>query len=215
MVQYSHEILNLFGAPELSELVICSAKELPVLPDYLSTAMWNYIGGTLYRDTSLHHLELALLRRTNAAFEEYNIARNHLLRYIDGVKDGKHLLTSYLSALTHFEQCLSSFWQAAELFDRIGHKLLRSDQVKLTLYRKGDNSDLERINELTNVSKHFSAMQAEQTSTPIWITNAGLKCANTTLSFDELYENLMALSEIVRQTFVEIPKEALTKSTNQ
>jgi uncharacterized protein YaeQ len=88
------------------------------------------------------------------------------------------------------------------------HKVLGTDLQKLTLFKKGDNSDLERINKLNNAAKHFSAMQAEQTSTPIWITNVGLKCADATLSFDELNDNLMALSEAARQTFVEIPKEA-------
>jgi hypothetical protein len=41
MVQYSSELLNLFGAPELSELSACGAKELPTLPDFLSDAMWT------------------------------------------------------------------------------------------------------------------------------------------------------------------------------
>jgi hypothetical protein len=122
---------------------------------------------------------------------------------------------SYLAALTHFEQCLSSLWQAAELFNRMERKVLGTDSMKLTLYKKGDNSDLERINKLNNVAKHFCAIQAEQTSTPIWITNVGLKCAEAALSFDEIYDNLMALSEAARQTFVEIPKEAHSRRQRQ
>jgi hypothetical protein len=208
MVQYSSEILDLFGAPELSDLNVCGAKELPKLPDYLSAAIWNHIGGAMHPDTSVRHLDLAFLRRTNAAAEEYHTGRSYLLRYIEGVAAREHRLGAYLSALTHFEQCLSSIWQAAELFNRMEHKVLGTDLQKLTLFKKGDNSDLERINKLNNAAKHFSAMQAEQTSTPIWITNVGLKCADATLSFDELNDNLMALSEAARQTFVEIPKEA-------
>jgi hypothetical protein len=45
MVQYSSDILNLFGAPELSELTVCGAKELPRLPDYLPAAIFNQIDG--------------------------------------------------------------------------------------------------------------------------------------------------------------------------
>jgi hypothetical protein len=95
------------------------------------------------------------------------------------------------------------------------HKLLGADSKKLTLYKQGDDSELERINKLNNVAKHFSAKQAEQTSTPIWITNVGLKCADTFLSFDELHDNLMALSEAARQTFIEIPKEAFARRQRQ
>ena len=85
----------------------------------------------------------------------------------------------------------------------------------MTLYTPGEETDLERINKLNNVSKHFNAEQAEQTSTPVWITNIGLKSANAELSFNELRENLLALSEAARQTFVEIPKEAHAKSNHK
>jgi hypothetical protein len=215
MVQYSSEILNLFGAPELSELTICGAKELPKLPDYLSAAIWNHIVGVVHPDTSVRHLDLAFLRRANAAAEEYRSGRSHLLRYVEGVEGGEHRLGAYLSALTHFEQCLGAIWQAAELFNRMEHKVLGTNPKKLTIYNGGENSDLERINKLNNVAKHFNAIQAEQTSTPIWITNLGIKCADAALSFDELCENVMALSEVARQTFVEIPKEAHTQKRGQ
>jgi hypothetical protein len=215
MVQYSSEILNLFGAPQLSELTVCGAKELPDLPDYISAALWNYIVGVKHPDTSVLHLDLAFLRRTNSAVAEYRTGRNYLLRYVEGVRNGEHRLGAYLSALTHFEQSLGSIWQAAELFNRMEHKVLNNDSKKLTLFKKGDDSDLERINILNNVTKHFNAMQAEQTSTPIWITDFGLKCAEAALSFDELYENVVALSEAARQTFVEIPKEAHARRQRQ
>ena len=112
MVQYSSEFLNLFGAPELSELTVCDAKELPRLPDYLSAAIWNQIAGAVHPDTSVRHLDLAFLRRTTAAAEEYSRGRSYLLRYVEGVEVGKHRLQAFLTALTHFEQCLSSTWQA-------------------------------------------------------------------------------------------------------
>jgi hypothetical protein len=193
-------------------LTTCGAKELAGLPDYLPAAIWNHIAGAAHPDTSVRHLDLAFLRRTNAAGEEYITGRSYLLRYIEGVGAGEHRLGAYLSALTHFEQCLSALWQAAELFNRMEHKVLGTDSQKLTLYKQGDNSDLERINKLNNVAKHFSTMQAAQSSTPIWITNAGLQCADVALSFDELRDNLLALSEAARQTFVEIPKGAHERS---
>ena len=93
----------------------------------------------------------------------------------------------------------------------MGHEVLGKDLKKLNLLKKGDNSDLERINKLNNVGRHFSAKQAEQSSTPIWITNVGLKCADAALTFDELHENVMALSEAARQTFIEIPQEAYAR----
>jgi hypothetical protein len=90
MVQYSSQLLNLFGAPELSELTVCGAKELSQLPDYLSAAIWNHILGAAHPDTSVRHLDLAFLRRTNAAAEEYSTGRSYLWRYIEGVEAGEH-----------------------------------------------------------------------------------------------------------------------------
>jgi hypothetical protein len=207
-VQYSSELLNLFGAPELSQLNVCGAKELPALPDFLSAAIWNHLAGAAFPDPSVQHLDLAFLRRSNAAAEEYRTGRNYLLRYVEGVEAGQHRLGAYLSALTHFEQCIGAIWQAAELFNRMEHKILGVTSQRLTIYKPGEKSDLERINSLNNVAKHFSALQAEQTSTPIWITNREIKCADAALTFDELYENVVSLSDVARQTFVEIPSEA-------
>src|SRR5262249_16024193 len=157
MVWYAPKILNLFGAPELSNLTSCGAKELPALPDYLSVAMLNYISGVPSSpDPAVHHLDLAFLRRSHAAAEEYRLGRERRIRYVEGVASGSHLLGAYLSALTHFEQCLGAIWQAAELFERMRKKVQGDMSTKMALYEKGQRSDLERINDLNNVAKHFN-----------------------------------------------------------
>ena len=212
MVQYSRDILNEFGAPELSDLTTCGAAELPDLPNYLGAAIGGHIAGTKYPDASVRHLDLALLRRSNAAAEEYKAGRRFLLGYIEGINRGEHQLQAFLSALTHFEQCLNWVWQAAELFGRTEKQVLQVASTSPTLFRFGDGTDLERINKLNGVAKHFSASQAERTSTPIWITNVGLKCEGAVLTFDELRENIVALFEVARQLFVEIPAEAVARA---
>jgi hypothetical protein len=54
-------------------------------------------------------------------------------------------------------------------------RVLGDPSTKMTLFKADGESDLKRINCLNNVAKHFSASQAERTSTPIWITNLGIK----------------------------------------
>jgi hypothetical protein len=213
MVWYSAELLNLFGAPELSELTVCGAKELPAMPDYLTVAMLNLISDVpSHPEPAVRHLDLAFLRRSHTANEEYRLGRELLVRYVEGVAEGRHLLGAYLSALTHFEQCLGAIWQAAELHDRMCKKVQGHPHGKMALYEKGQGSDLERINDLNNVAKHFNVFQAEQASTPIWITNHGIKgIGGLELSFDELYDNLTALSDVARVTNVEIPHEAVAR----
>jgi hypothetical protein len=211
MVQFSPDMLNRFGAPELSLLAECKARELPTFPNYLSSAIWNQVRGVNHPDEAVVHLDLAFLRRAVAAADEYNLARADLLRFVEGLTSGGHRLDAYLSSLRHFEQCVGSIWQAAELFNRMAHRVQGLEPKKMTLYKQGENSDLERINKLNNVAKHFNAEQAEQTSAPVWITNVGLKSADASLSFDELHENVVALFEAARQTFEEIPNEAIAQ----
>jgi hypothetical protein len=211
MVQHSFAILDLFGAPELSDLDVCGAGELPALPDYLSSAIWHHIYGMVHKIPAARHLDLIFLRRTKAAFSEYNAGRACLLKYIDGVEGGDQRLGTYHDALMHFEQCLNAFWEAALLFNKMEHKILNLQWIRPTLYPRGSTCDLARINKLNSVAKHFDIEKAEQTTAPIWITNVGLKSADATVSFDELRENLVSLSEIARQTFVEIPNEVYAR----
>jgi hypothetical protein len=215
MAQYSSEILDLFGSPELSDLTLCGAKELPEPMDYLSAAIWNHIVGTRTRCTSVRHLELVMLKRTDAACDEYSAARRDLLRYVEGFRGRNHRLRAYLSALRHFEQCLSAIYQAAILFNKIEQQLLNVTVKGITLFNKGERSDLERISNLYNLIRHFSAEKAKHTSAPIWITNSGLKSVDDFLHFEELYSNITALLEVAQQTFIEIPKEARARKQLQ
>ncbi len=207
MPQFSSEILDTYLAPALSDLTVCGAKELPAPPDYLLPAIWGHIAGVRYKKSALLHLSLTFLKRSIVATDEYRMARENLLQYVDGLSQQQHRLASFLSALSHFEQCIGAVWQAAELYDETERWLLNSGQRRPNLFKRGDGSDLERLNQLNNVIKHFAPCQAAITSAPVWITNTGLRSAGAVVSFDELLENIQALWEVNRVTFVEIPNE--------
>jgi hypothetical protein len=213
MPQFSDEILDTFGRPKLSELTICGADDLPDLPDYSSFSINNHIFNLNHPNKSaLHlHLQLAISRRTNSAGEEYRLARNHLLDYVEDLRIPEHRLKSYLLALTHFEQCIISIHQASELFNKTQSRVLNSPVEPLFKEDKDKGSDLERLNKLYNIAKHFSADQAELSSASIWITNTGLESRELKkkLSFAELQENILACSEVCRVSFVEIPAEVV------
>jgi hypothetical protein len=212
VVQFSDEFLDLFGAPELSELTRCGAKDLPNIPDYLSSAIWNRIHGISYSKAWMLHLDLLFLRRTSAAFEEYGTALRYLRRYVEGTEAQRHELGTYLKALTHFEHSLNSLWQACEVYEQMEKAVSNVPGSKRIIFKPRDNSDLENINKLNNTAKHFSAKQAEDTTTPVWITNSGLKSSDAFVSFDKLHENLMALSDFARELFINIPAEAISKA---
>ena len=141
------------------------------------------------------------------ATHEYRAARSDLLRYIDGLSHGNQRLLAYIAAVSHFEQCICAVYQAAQIHKKIEELLLPNDIIGENLFKSGDGSDLERINKIYNVIKHFSAQQATKQSAPVWITNYGLQSVDAIISFEELVDNIEALWEINRVTFIEIPNQ--------
>jgi hypothetical protein len=205
MAQFSNELLDSFVAPELSKLTRVGAPALDTQPDYLRVAFMNHVFGLRYKRKALLHVSITFLKRTMTATDEYRAGRESLTRYIDCLSRQAHDLKAYLSALSHFEQCIGSVYQCVELFDKVNTWLVPSHP---RAFSKGDGSDLQRINELNNILKHFTPEQAEKTSAPVWITDTGLSSATHCVSFDELAVNIKALWGVNRVIFVEIPSES-------
>ena len=145
---------------------------------------------------------------TNSAVNSYVAGQKHLHHYIEGLVGKQHGLRSYLSASSAFENCVGSIWKAAEVFDRMKRHVMSEPGTSLTVFTSGSNTDLERVNKINNTVKHFKPEQAEKSSAPIWITDRGLESLDASLDFEELYDNLIALRQVCRTIFVEIPTEA-------
>lgn len=210
MVQYSNEILNLFGAFDLQHLTECGANELGPKTrwDLFDNAFWNHVFGIAYPNKPVQHLQLTFLRRAYAAVREYDSGRSALLRFVTENRAQKHNLSALLTAITHFEQCIGQVWQAVALHNRMEHAILNSGVRRITAYTAGEGSDLERTHMLYNVIKHFDVDQAAVASSPIWITNSGLKCNSAFVSFAELEETITSLVAVAEEIFVTIPREA-------
>ena len=212
MVQFSDTILDRYGGYNLSKLTECGATQLPEFANLLDAAIWNHIFGLVNPDPSVVHLEVTFLRRALSASAEYELARRSLRQYVEALAKQRHELTSYWSALRHFEQCIAAVWQAAELHNKLEKKILKVKSEQLSVFQSGQNTDLERIHRIHVVSKHFNADQAGQLSSPVWISNDGIDSQISSLSFDELRENVIAVFEVARQIFVEVPREAVARS---
>ncbi len=192
-------------------LTSCGAPELPESPNYLDQMIWNFICGTKYTETALQHLTVTFLRRSDAAQKSYVLARSHLQKYVDGLSKDTHL-GLYWSALMQFEHCIAATWQAIELYREMSLVLVGNREKVFT---PGDGSDLESINHLNNVLKHFSFDQAKKSSTPMWITNDGLASVEKSVSFVDLQLNVISLSEMARTMAIELPHQARERARNK
>ena len=83
------------------------------------------------------------------------------------------------------------------------------------MFTRGDGTDLESINHLYGVLKHFSFDQAKKSSTPMWITNDGLASVEKNVSFIDLRLNVISLSDMARTMVIEIPQQARERARNK
>jgi len=149
-----------------------------------------------------------IIRRCEASFEEYCLARESLLKHIS---DNNTTVKYYLAALRHFEQC---FYQLSQLID-LGNAVRKEKE-----FQPGDGSVGERIWILNSWSKHLDrkfsdSVHAESRSfelfaekkksgsekaephfsdtsnVPIWLTNNSIDCKETSISYTELSEFIM------------------------
>jgi hypothetical protein len=137
-------------------------------------------------DDDLRRTLFNFLRRTQAAFREYQEARRLTLAHL---ADGRPV-SGYIAAIDHWEQFLS---QA----DRAWALLVKGKPI---LFVKGDGSIVQRLNLLYNRTKHVeSAIKSGQLppdgTLPVWLTNDGLEAVDAKLSFAEIADILTDLAK--------------------
>lgn len=125
------------------------------------------------------------LRRTEAAFLEYEEARQLTMTHLADPKPRQ-----YIKAIGYWERFLSDADRAWALLDR-GEKIL---------FVKDDGSILQRLNLLYNRSKHIeSAIKSSQLppngTLPVWLTNEGLEATDAKLTFEEMADILSDLAK--------------------
>jgi len=191
-VRPSDYTLDIFIAPKLSKLTECNAPDLSDLTDqWLNNFILNNIFNLNLPDKEKAYL-LNFFRRVEAAFYEYNKARNALTEYIT---TDRNIISPYFQALNHFETLFAQLYQAY---------LLLKSATELKLFEKDDNSELNRVNKIYNVSKHMyerieNGTLPEQGTCAVWITNNGIESTDAAITFVELKDILIELSKLANK----------------
>jgi hypothetical protein len=207
------ETMDRIIAPKISELLapdppdISGSRRYPingfVLNSRLSLALRNRIRQACFN----------FIRNTEAAFDEYCDARIALLEY---PQTRDRTLTPYFSAMRHFEHCLGHLCHAV---------LSANTFANEKQFEAGDLSVLDRVRILHNHIKHIDekiskiAIRDENSfnlfatgsdasgktyeiadvaSVPMWLTDKGLECRVTSVTYTELaHEVILMLEEAV------------------
>ena len=181
----SNFALDEFVSQDLSKLTACSPQSLASeIPDrehwfgqfVLRRIFHNHVSGEKAA------LAFALLRRTDAAIDEWELA-------CAASRENLRQPAAYFKLLRHLENCVAQLWQGLEF----GRKAIGKD-----LFQKNDGSVFARLSWVYNVSRHFNPDSLRPGELHrIWVANDGLQTREQALLFDEIREKIKLLARIV------------------
>jgi hypothetical protein len=174
-----------FISEKATEVSLCGAadmlQQVPESKHWLS----NFGLSVIFHDfppEEMRPFAINFIRRINAAFVEYALARQEVLEL---VKDGHGRWSPYFRALNHFEVAIGQLYLAMDsVHKRANHKFFES----------GDGSFEENLNLIYNASKH----QIAQNDLPVWFSNTGVHTSNSSLAFDEIEDYMLKMAGVVK-----------------
>ena len=168
-------------APELSGFTHAVIPDMQGHASQASHWLDNHVLNVMLRGSWKRPLSTYVfnfLRRATNAFSSHNAARQATLSSLECYNQTP---STYCVALLHWETFLGQSWHAFGLLEKA---------FSLRLFKKGSESELERLNALYNQMKHVESriecgQIPSEATVPVWLTNAGLKSIDTALSFAE------------------------------
>ena len=180
--------LDKFVSQQLSQLTECNASN--VSESYSQAKYWvsNFVLNSIFGGSASKEgrtFTFFFLRRAEAAFTEYEYARQALIEFVSTPLKQSSL---YFRALHHFEMTITMLWQAYDLTRRI---------LKEKLFEKSDGSNYERLNWIYNVSRHFDPSELPLGQIhAVWLNNDGIQTDKYGVSFQELGEFLVEVGNL-------------------
>ena len=187
---FTSQFKDKFVAPEISSFTAASIPDVSAVSAEQGYWLLNFMLSSALRvtmDDALRRTLYNFLRRAEAAFREYEAARQATLAYL--ANPNPDAVSQYIVAIGHWEVFLSQAYQAWCLLAK-GQKIL---------FEPGDGSVTQRLNLLYNRAKHAEkAITSQQLppdgTLPVWLKNDGLHCVESILTFEEIAEVLKDLA---------------------
>lgn len=191
LLQPTNNFTDKYVAPGFSSFTAVNIPDMSAITREQGHWLGNFILNSWARvtmDDDMRQTLFNFLRRTEAAFREYEEARRLTLAHLADWRP--NAVSEYIKAIGHWEQFLS---QA----DRAWAVLVKGEK---TLFAKDDGSVVQRLNLLYNRTKHLeTAINSEQLppdgTIPVWLTNDGLQAVGGKLTFAEIAEILVDLAK--------------------
>lgn len=191
LLQPTGNFTDKYVAPGFSSFTAATIPDMSAVSREQGHWLGNFILNSWARvtmDDDMRRTLFNFLRRTEAAFREYEEARRLTLAHLADRRP--NAVSEYIKAIGHWEQFLS---QA----DRAWAVLAKGEKI---LFVKDNGSVVQRLNLLCNRTKHIeSAIKSGQLppdgTLPVWLTNDGLRAVDAELTFAEIAEILTELAK--------------------
>jgi len=187
----THNGMDTFVGKDLSKLTECNCSCLK--DEYPGSNSWlnNFILTQIVKaklDDSTTKFAFALLRKSEALFDEYEQACTQLSLF---VLNEEKSVSPYFKCLHHFENSIALLYQSYELV----RKLIGKD-----LFNKDDGSSLQRLNSIYNDSRHSDlSLVPEGKLHRVWIDNKEISTARASISFHEFEAMIREIGNISKQ----------------
>lgn len=182
---FTKSAVELFISTRAAAVTRCGASEVTAMVPESAHWLSNFGLEVIFHDfppADMRPFVINFIRRIHAAFLEYDLARQEVLKLI---KDGYGRWSPYFAALTHFEVVVSQLYLALDSV----RKLSSND-----FFTTGDGSFEEKLNLIYNAGKH----QIAQTELPTWFTDEGLACARAKVTFAEIEDFMLRMAGVVK-----------------
>ncbi len=217
-------------APRISELSTPRIPDISASRKYPLNAFIENTDLSLVLPNLMRQACFNFLRNVEAAFDEYCDARIALFEYLR-LRD--RTVTPYFSSLRCFEHCLAHLYHGVVSVNVFG---------KEKQFEHDDGSVLDRVLTLHNHVKHMdkeykrvairdeisfklfatrddgstniSYGVGDVSNVPIWLTNQGLECLKTSLTYSELADEVLSALDEPCDVAVLQPKN-LKRSASQ
>lgn len=191
VTEWSDYALDKFVAPEMSKFTAASIPDVSKYQDNREFWVRHFFLSTVTRATPsdpIRQYMANFLRRTEMAFQEYELARGRTVQYLETPR-GRGV-SHYMAAIGHWEVFLGQAWHATLLLTYMAGLDASKD-----IYKQEDGSIEQRMNFLYNRSKHAEKsinndFYPKDGTLCLWLCNDGLKVVGSHLTFNEMAEVL-------------------------
>ena len=188
LMPFTNYALDRIVSQQFSQLTQCNAEE--IISHFPHHKLWvtNFIlnstfGGSVTEEERT--FSFFFLRRSEAAFEEYEYGRQALNDFINLMPRSPSL---YFKALNHFEMVISMLWQAFDMDIK---------RTNVQRFVKGDGSTYQRLNFIYNHSRHFYPSDISSGFMhAVWLTNNGMNTGSTMITYTEIVGFLTEIGNI-------------------